>query len=240
MSPLNLSLTGLIANLDADLPGGPTLAKITEAQSRAQTLGALGDQLVSHYVAIAKNEGASWTEIGEAIGVSKQAAQQRHSPEVYEHLSEGYRHTIVVAQEAARTHRHGFIGTEHLLLALLDEPDGVAARVLAAEAGGADRVREAVLAKMPPDGRKVPRGSFLFTPRARQALDEASEESQRLGPPTIGTEHVLLGLLAVTDGVAGQALAELGVTTERLRPILAAELRHQTGEIRSPGHDYGY
>ena len=79
MSPLNISLADLIARLDEEFPDADDLARISEAQLRAQTLSDLGDQLVGHYVGKAKQAGASWSEIGDAIGVSKQAAQQRHT-----------------------------------------------------------------------------------------------------------------------------------------------------------------
>ncbi|MEK8170488.1 hypothetical protein NKH77_15430 [Streptomyces sp. M19] len=80
MSPLDISLADLIAHLDEELPDADELARISEARLRAQTLSDLGDQLIDHYVSKAKRTGASWTEIGDAIGVSKQAAQQRHAP----------------------------------------------------------------------------------------------------------------------------------------------------------------
>src|ERR1700760_4539369 len=80
MSPLNISLTDLIERLDADLPEATALARITEAQLRARTLSDLGDQLVGHYVGKAKQAGASWSEIGDAIGVSKQGRPQPSTP----------------------------------------------------------------------------------------------------------------------------------------------------------------
>src|SRR6201999_2377029 len=111
MSPLNLDLTDLIANIDDDLPATAALAKVAEAHSRSHTLAALGDQLVSHYVAIARDEGASWSEIGDAIGVSKQAVQQRHSPQLFSRFTDLSRHAVVLAQESARNHRHDYIDT---------------------------------------------------------------------------------------------------------------------------------
>src|SRR5882724_10764505 len=82
MSPLNISLADLIARMDAELPDADNLARISEAQLRAHTLADLGEQLVGHYVGEAKHAGASWTQIGDAIGVSKQAAQQRWVPAI--------------------------------------------------------------------------------------------------------------------------------------------------------------
>src|ERR1700754_362194 len=162
MSPLNISLADLIARLDEELPDAGDLARISEAQLRAQTLSDLGDQLVDHYVGKARRAGASWSEIGDAIGVSKQAAQQRHKPTPFERFTDLNRHGIVLAQEAARTHRHDSIGTEHLLLGLLGEPRGLAYEVLVAKAGSEQRVRDAIQEALPPAGEKALRGHIPF------------------------------------------------------------------------------
>jgi len=130
---LDISLADLIARVDEELPAANELARISEARLRAQTLSDLGDQLIDHYVSKAKQDGASWTEIGDVIGVSKQAAQQRHAPAAFEQFTNLNRHSIVLAQEAARTRKHDFIGTEHLLLGLLGEPQGLAYEVLVAK-----------------------------------------------------------------------------------------------------------
>ena len=206
MSPLNLSLSDLIKRVDADLPDAAPLAKITEAQSRSHTLNALGDQLVGHYVAMAKEAGASWTEIGDAIGVSKQAAQQRWVPNVFNRYTDLSRHAVVLSQEAARNYKHKYIGTEHLLLGLLDEPKGLAARLLVAEAGSVDAVRQAIEQQLPPPDGKTPRGHIPFTPQGKRGIEEAAKESAALGHDFIGTEHLLLGLLAVEDGGAAVTL----------------------------------
>ena len=95
----------------------------------------LGDQLVDHYVSEAKLGGASWSEIGDALGRTHQGARQRHAPNAFERFTDLNRHSIVLAQEAARTHQHELIGTEHLLLGLLSEPQGLAYEVLTARAG---------------------------------------------------------------------------------------------------------
>src|SRR5438445_13758438 len=115
MTPLNISLADLIARLDEDLPDADDLARISEAHLRAQTLSDIGEQLVDHYVGKAKQAGASWSEVGDALGVSKQAAQQRRAPAAFDRFTDLNRHSIVLAQEAARTHKHDFIGTQHLL-----------------------------------------------------------------------------------------------------------------------------
>jgi hypothetical protein len=232
MSPLNISLSELIARLDEELPDADHLERISEAQLRAQTLSDLGDQLVGHYVGKAKQAGASWSEIGEAIGVSKQAAQQRHAPNVFERFTDLNRHGIVLAQEAARTHKHDSIGTEHLLLGLLGEPRGLAYEVLVAKAGSAERVRHAVEQAMPPGGRKALRGHIPFRAESKEAIEQASRAGLDLGHDWVGTEHMLLGLMRVEESVAAGILRGLGFTPDGLRETVTTEIAR-----RFPGGD---
>lgn len=232
MSPLNLNLTDLIANVDDDLPETATLAKVAEAQSRSHTLAGLGDQLVSHYVSIARDEGASWTEIGDAIGVSKQAVQQRHSPALFNRFTDLSRHAVVLAQEAARNHRHDYIDTEHLLLGLLDEPRGLAARLVNELAGSADAAIAAVEQHMAPAGKKAPRGHIAFRPTSKQALEAAVGLSTELANDFVGTEHLLLGVLSV-DGRAKDALASLDITLETMKPRVTEAVANLVAQQRS-------
>ena len=114
MSPsttLNISLADLIAGLYEELPDADDLARISEARPRAQTLSDLGEQLLDHYVSEAKLGGASWSEISDALGGTNQAALQRRAPNAFERFTDLNRHCIVLAQEAARTHKHELIGT---------------------------------------------------------------------------------------------------------------------------------
>ncbi|MYS14171.1 Clp protease N-terminal domain-containing protein [Streptomyces sp. SID4982] len=222
MSPLDINLADLIARLDEELPDAGDLAHISEARLRAQTLSDLGDQLIDHYVSKAKRSGASWTEIGDAIGVSKQAAQQRHAPAPFERFTNLNRHGIVLAQEAARTYRHDFIGTEHLLLGLLGESQGVAYDVLVAKAGSEQRVRDAVVDTLPPAGQKALRGHIPFRPESKEAIDRAREAADELGHDRVGTEHMLLGLIRVEGSPAARILRDLGFTPDELRETVAA------------------
>jgi len=224
MTPLDISLADLIARLDAELPGADDLARISEARLRAQTLADLGDQLIDHYVSRAKQAGATWTEIGDAIGVSKQAAQQRHAPGPFGRYTELNRHSIVLAQEAARTHRHDGIGTEHLLLGLLGEPRGVAYEVLVAGAGSEQRVRDAIEEAMAPAGPKALRGNIAFRPDGKEAVEQAQQASTELGHDWVGTEHALLGLFRTEGGPAAQVLRDLGFTPDGLRETILAAL----------------
>ncbi|WP_329352116.1 hypothetical protein OG226_42840 [Streptomyces sp. NBC_01261] len=227
MSPLDISLADLIARLDEELPDTDELARVSEARLRAQTLSDLGDQLIDHYVSKAKQVGASWTEIGDAIGVSKQAAQQRHTPGPFERYTNLNRHSIVLAQEAARTHRHDSIGTEHLLLGLLGEPRGLAYEVLVAKTESEQRVRAAIEEALPPAGEKMLRGHIAFRPESKEAIGQARRASADLGHDWVGTEHALLGLIRVEESPAAQILRGLGFTSDELHETVRAEIANR-------------
>jgi len=224
MSPLDISLADLIARLDEELPDVNELARVTEARLRAQTLSDLGDQLIDHYVGKAKQTGASWTEIGNAIGVSKQAAQQRHTPAAFERFTNLNRHSIVLAQEVARTHKHDSIGTEHILLGLLGEPQCLAYEVLVAKAGPEGRIRDAIEGAMRPAGKKAPRGHIAFRPESKEAIEQAHRASADLGHDWVGTEHTLLGLIRTEESPAAQILRDLGFTSDELHETVKAEI----------------
>ena len=230
MSPLDISLADLIAHLDEDLPGASDLARISEAQLRAQTLSDLADQLVGHYVSQAKQAGASWSEVGDAIGVSKQAAQQRHAPAAFERFTDLNRHSIVLAQEAARTHKHDFIGTEHLLLGLLGEPRGLAYELLVAKAGSEQRVRDTIEAELPPAGKKAPRGHIAFRPASKDVIEQAQRAAADLGHDRVGTEHTLLGLIRAAESPAAQILRRLGFTPDELHQTVRTEITKRTAD----------
>src|SRR5690348_3913607 len=102
MPPLDVTLESLINSLDAELDEADVLTKVSEARQRARGLAELGDQLVDHYVTAARASGASWAQIGDAMGVSKQAAQQRKGAAMFERYTDRARHVVVLAQEEAR------------------------------------------------------------------------------------------------------------------------------------------
>lgn len=224
MSPLNVSLTDLIARLDEELTDVDDLARISEAHLRAQTLSDLGEQLVDHYVGRAKQVGASWSQIGDALGVSKQAAQQRPTSAPFDRFTDLNRHSIVLAQEAARSHKHDFIGTEHLLLGLLNEAQGTAHRLLVANAESERLVRDEIEASMSPAGKKALRGHIAFRPETKEAIEQAHRAAADLGHDWVGTEHTLLGLVRGASPAA-RVLAKLGFTSDQLHEMVAAESR---------------
>lgn len=210
----------MISRLEGELPDADALARISEAHIRSQTLTDLGDQLIDHYVSKAKQSGASWTEIGDAIGVSKQAAQQRRASTPFDRFTDLNRHSIVLAQEAARTHKHDLIGTEHLLLGLLGEPQGLAYEVLTATTTSEQGIRDAIENAMPPAGRKVLRGHIAFGSDSKDAIAQARHASEQLGHDWVGTEHMLLGLLRAEESPAAQILGSLGFTSGDLHETI--------------------
>jgi ATP-dependent Clp protease ATP-binding subunit ClpA len=120
---------------------------------------------------------------------------------VFERFTERARQVVVLAQEEARTLRHNYIGTEHILLGLLREEEGMAARVLESLGITVQRVRGQVV-RIVGSGEEVTTGQIPFTLRAKKVLELALRESLSLGHNDIGTEHILLGLISENDGVA--------------------------------------
>jgi hypothetical protein len=138
---------------------------------------------------------------------------------VFERFSDRARRVVVLAQEEARLLDHNYIGTEHILLGLLHEGEGVAATALARLDVTQNAVRaevEAIVGR----GDKHPSGHIPFTPRAKKVLEFSLREALQLGHNYIGTEHILLGLLREGEGVAAQVLTKLGVGLERVRALV--------------------
>jgi ATP-dependent Clp protease ATP-binding subunit ClpC len=125
---------------------------------------------------------------------------------MFERFTDRARRTIVLAQEEARGLQHDYIGTEHILLGLLGETDGLAARALGTRGVSLDSVRQDVISRVG-RGNGEPTGHIPFTPRAKKSLEHALREAIGLQHDYIGTEHILLGLLSEPDGVAGEILA---------------------------------
>ena len=135
---------------------------------------------------------------------------------MFERFTDRARRVIVLAQEEARKLNHNYIGTEHILLALLYEGEGVAAKALESLGISLDAVRQRV-EEIIGRGQEVPSGHIPFTPRAKKVLELSLRESVQLGHDYIGTEHTLLGLIREGDGVAAQVLVKLGADLDRVR-----------------------
>ena len=213
-----MDLQKLIDEIDSALPDADPLTRIGEAQRRARALNDVGDQLVDHYVAQARASGASWSQIGEALGVSKQAAQQRRAGNQFERFTGRARNLVVVAQDHARRRRHPAVTTEHLLLALI-ESEGLGAMVIEQLAGSAGVVAEAVTTDLVPGTGAQP-VHVPFAEDCKRVLDEALG----LGHNYIGTEHILLGIMKVPDCRAAEVLSGFGVDYERARDMVAGVL----------------
>jgi ATP-dependent Clp protease ATP-binding subunit ClpC len=135
---------------------------------------------------------------------------------VFERFTDRARRVVVLAQEEARMLNHNYIGTEHILLGLVRERDGVAAKALGSLSIGLNAVRREV-EEIIGQGQAAPTGHIPFTPRAKKVLELSLREALQLGHNYIGTEHILLGLIREGEGVAAQVLQKLGADLNRVR-----------------------
>ena len=135
---------------------------------------------------------------------------------MFKRFTERAREVVVLAQHEARALKHNYIGTEHILLGLLREEEGLAARVLQSLDVTLEGVRTQV-ARVVGEGAEVRSGQIPFTPRAKKVLELALREALSLGHDYIGTEHILLGLARDTEGVASRILFDFGVDAEKVR-----------------------
>jgi hypothetical protein len=151
------------------------------------------------------------------------------------------REVIIAAQDEARALHHNYIGTEHILLGLVNDGDGMGSRALDALGISLDAVRQQVL-EIIGEGKQAPAAHIPFTPRSKKALDLALREAMQLDHLYIGTEHILLGLVKEGDGVAFQVLTRLGTDHARIRDQvlrLLAERTQPRNESVPPGiRDY--
>jgi hypothetical protein len=209
------------------------LDQLTSAMMAADHLGEVADHLIGHFVDQARRAGASWTDIGRAMGVTKQAARKRFLPKGPDDPSElnaddGFarftpraRNAVVAAHNEAHAAGNAEILPAHLLLGLLSERDALAAQALRALGLTDDAIREAAGAALPPavDDRPelVPYGDG-----AKKVLELTFREALRLGHNYIGTEHLVLALVEAEDGDG--LLAGLGATKAALEPHIGAAL----------------
>jgi hypothetical protein len=190
------------------------LEQLTSAVVAADHLGDLADHLVGHFVDQARRSGRSWTEIGSAMGVTKQAARKRFLPKDLDvtvdiDANEGFnrftpraKNVVMAAHDAAHDMHHAEILPAHLVLGLLSEPDAIAARVIVQSDVTLDSVRAAAIAALPPAADTRPE-LVPYGADARKTLEVTFREALRLGHNYIGTEHILLALLETEpdDGV---------------------------------------
>jgi ATP-dependent Clp protease ATP-binding subunit ClpC len=153
---------------------------------------------------------------------------------VFERFTERARQVVVLAQEEARILKHNYIGTEHILLGLLREEEGLAARVLESLDITVERVRAQVV-RIVGSGEEVTSGQIPFTPRAKKVLELALREALSLGHNYIGTEHILLGLVRENEGVAARILLDFDADSEKIRNEVIRMLSGPGGRQRQGG-----
>ena len=221
-------LIGAIKNVHAD-----PLEQLTDAVLAADHLGDVADHLIGHFVDQARRSGASWTDIGRSMGVTKQAAQKRFVPKDPGQVpdvdsSQGFtrftpraRNSVVAAQNEARAAGNDQIVPEHLVLGLLVDPGALAAKAIVAQGVTLDAVRQAVTAGLPPPAAEVP-ALIPFSPQAKKAMELTFREALRMGHNYIGTEHILLALLELEDG--GGVLTGLGIDKDATAAQVTAAL----------------
>ncbi|MFQ5966859.1 MAG: ATP-dependent Clp protease ATP-binding subunit [Acidimicrobiia bacterium] len=148
---------------------------------------------------------------------------------MFERFTDRARRVVVLAQEEARLLNHNYIGTEHILLGLIHEGEGVAARALESLGINLESVRQEVV-EIIGQGQQAPSGHIPFTPRAKKVLELSLREALQLGHNYIGTEHILLGLIREGEGVAAQVLQKLGADLPKVRQTVIQLLSGVQGE----------
>jgi Clp amino terminal domain, pathogenicity island component len=230
MSDLPLSLDSLLDYVRTRDAAGP-LDRVAEAVELAAKLGRYGDHLVNFFIDEARTAGESWAAIGERLGLSRQAVQKRYASQsgqisaaanaFFDKFVNDAKRVIVHAQEEARRRGVGYIGTEHLLLGLADEPECTGARSLARCGAGAEVVTAAVNGRVGVPSGEPRTDKLPFTLNGKSVFDHALRESVRLGHDYVGTGHLALGCRTVSGGMAAEILGNLGVSYEALRQAVA-------------------
>jgi hypothetical protein len=226
-SPVRLDdLIAAIKNVHSD-----ALLQLSDAVIAADHLGEVADHLIGHFVDQARRSGASWTDIGKSMGVTRQAAQKRFvaknpgepsdldPSQGFSRFTERARNVVMAAQNEARAAANNEIHPEHLALGLLSEPDALGAESMVAQGVPLETVRRAVTAALPPTADELP-DLVPYNAGARKVLELTFREALRMGHHYVGTEHILLALLELEDGTGvltalgvNKATAEAHITT---------------------------
>jgi hypothetical protein len=223
-----------------DAADGSSLERLDAAMRISGELRERGDQVVDRYVQAARAEGRSWTQIGDVLGVSKQAAQQRFvalpmTTSSWPGMSEAASVVIGRAVEEARALGHRYLGTEHLLLALASD-DGLAGATLARLGVSPRNVAEQIHGIIGP-GHSSRSATLGITPRTKRVLEAARKDARRLGHRCADTEHLLLAV-SEHEGVAEQVLralgSEPGVVRAQLAELLEGEAPEIAAKMRAP------
>jgi hypothetical protein len=208
--------------------------RLAAAVGLSRRLSEMGDELIDHYVDAARTAGCSWAQIGDALGVSRQAAQQRQKgwlartagrlakgSGLFTRFTSPARDTVTEAQAIARDRRDPAVDAHHVLLGLVRSEDGGAAQVFRLAEVTPEMVVAAVEERVGPGpGEGRGKGHIPFTGDAKKALELSLREALALKDDVIGTEHVLLAL--TRTGTAGEALGALGLDRDRTLTLVTA------------------
>ena len=188
------------------------LDQLSDAVIAADHLGDLADHLIGHFVDQARRSGASWTDIGRSMGVSKQAAQKRFVPrgpgttadldpsQGFARFTPRARKVIVASQEEARKASNPEITAVHILLGLLAEPEGIGLKALAAQGVTPEAVRTAATAALPAAVEQAIPALIPYDAQGKKVIELTFREALKLGHNYVGTEHILLALLEFENG----------------------------------------
>jgi hypothetical protein len=221
-------LIGFVTQLH---PDGDDLVHLADAVAASERLDEVADQLIGHFVDRARSTGATWTDIGRSMGVSRQAVQKRFVPKsaaardaaesgALVHFTPRARAVLAASQDEARAAGHDYVGTEHLVLALLSQPEGLAAKALA-ESVTPDRLRAAMNEAFGPPSDDIPE-HIPYTLRGKNVIEVSVREAGRLGHDYVGTEHILLAVLGDRQGIGALVLTGHGVDKNKVEEWLAA------------------
>jgi hypothetical protein len=236
-SPVSLRLDDLIDAINQ--VHSDALERLTDAVIAADHLGELADHLIGHFVDQARRSGASWTDIGRSMGVTKQAARKRFIPkdlgDAVIDPSQGFarftpraRNAVMAAHQAAADHRNDQVVPAHLTLGLLTETESLALAVARSLGVDLDDARTRATAAQPAPATEVP-GVIPYDLEARKVLELTFREALRLGHNYIGTEHLLLALLEWEDGDG--PLTAAGLEKGAVEAALVAALE----SLQAPG-----
>jgi hypothetical protein len=208
----------LIETVHADASITDQLELLAAASRLASELDDVSDALLGHFVDQCRRSGRSWTEISSALGVTKQAAHKRFSftTPTLNRFTARARSVLESAGEAAGFLGHNYIGTEHVLLAMFDQPESIGAKVLLAHKVTAKKVRAAIEKRAPAKDPATPAGALAFTPRCAELIEGSLGEALKLGHNYIGTEHLLLAFYRDKSSWATEILTALGLTREQV------------------------
>lgn len=247
MSEVRDTLNSLILRVTEERANKDPLDRLELACSTARELDEVADQLITYFVDEARDAGLSWTQIGERMGVTKQAARKRFVPRdvpdepsvlrerIYGRYTGPAKHAIVLAQAQAKAHHQHYVGPEHILLGICGEPGGVGAHIIEACGTSTDSLAADLTLRLPPPSGEVP-DRPPFTGGTKKVIELTARKARQLGHDQIGTGHLLLGLLIQHGGLAAEMLAEAGITGQRAeRELLRMTAAGEPDETPQPG-----